>query len=134
MKCDGCDKVFCSSHFRYESHSCSSNRIRNHQVPLCPLCGEPVPTAPGVEPDRTVSQHIDQQCRSDDRKIFTNRCCFEKCKKKELIPFNCSQCKQNYCLRHRHSADHNCKGSKAIINNEQEQKRTTAMYVKARIY
>lgn len=118
MKCDACNQVFCSSHFNYEQHSCASGLRKDYQVPLCPLCGEPVPTAPGVEPDLTVGEHIDKQCKSDSRKIFTNQCSHKSCKRKELIPVNCSQCKKNFCLRHRHTADHQCQGS-AIATNKQ---------------
>lgn len=132
MKCDACKQVFCSSHFNYEQHNCASGMRKDYQVPLCPLCGEPVPTAPGVEPDLTVGQHIDQQCKSDSRKIFTNRCSYKSCKRKELIPVNCSQCKRNFCLRHRHTADHECQATAAKANNvksELEDKRTMAAYV-----
>ncbi|XP_037820484.1 AN1-type zinc finger protein 2A [Lucilia sericata] len=124
MKCDACNQVFCSSHFNYEQHNCASGLRKDYQVPLCPLCGEPVPTAPGVEPDLTVGQHIDQQCKSDSRKIFTNRCSYKNCKRKELIPVNCSQCKRNFCLRHRHTADHECQSSS--LKNETDQKRNMA--------
>lgn len=119
MKCDACNQVFCSSHFNYELHKCSSGLRKDYQVPLCPLCGEPVPTAPGVEPDLTVGQHIDKQCKSDSRKIFINRCSYKSCKRKELIPVNCSQCKRNFCLRHRHTTDHQCQGSANATNTKQ---------------
>jgi len=29
---------------------------------------------------------------------------------KELIPVKCDKCHQNYCLRHRFEADHDCQG------------------------
>lgn len=109
VKCDSCDKVFCATHYNYERHNCPGAHKKNFQVPICPLCGEPVPTAPGVEPDLTVSQHIDKQCKSDSKKIYTNRCHAKGCKRKELIPVQCSQCKLNFCLRHRHTSDHDCK-------------------------
>lgn len=85
-------------------------RPKDVQVPICPLCDQPVPTSPDTSPDVTVSRHIDQNCSSTKSKIFTNKCNFEKCKKKELIPFMCSVCKQNFCLSHRHTADHKCEG------------------------
>ncbi|KAH8376645.1 hypothetical protein KR093_000589 [Drosophila rubida] len=116
VKCDSCDKVFCASHYNYERHNCPGAHKKNFQVPICPLCGEPVPTAPGVEPDLTVSQHIDKQCQSDSKKIYTNRCHAKGCKRKELIPVQCSQCKLNFCLRHRHSSDHDCKPATATNN------------------
>ncbi|XP_017004117.2 AN1-type zinc finger protein 2A [Drosophila takahashii] len=108
VKCDSCDKVFCASHYNYDRHSCPSAHRKNVQVPICPLCREPVPTPPGVEPDVTVGQHIDQQCKSESKKIYTNRCHAKGCKRKELIPVTCSQCHLNFCLRHRHTSDHDC--------------------------
>ncbi|XP_017105726.1 AN1-type zinc finger protein 2A [Drosophila bipectinata] len=108
VKCDSCDKVFCASHYNYERHSCPGAHRKNVQVPICPLCREPVPTPPGVEPDVTVGQHIDQQCKSESKKIYTNRCHAKGCKRKELVPVKCSQCHLNFCLRHRHTSDHDC--------------------------
>lgn len=110
MKCDSCDKVFCSEHFSYIKHSCPGAHKKDIQVPVCPLCGEPVPTPRGTSPDESVGQHIDRYCKSDTKKIFTNRCSFKNCKKKELIPVTCSTCNLNFCLRHRHSVDHDCTG------------------------
>lgn len=89
-------------------HKCTSAHKKDVQVPACPLCGEPVPTPRGISPDMTVGQHIDQYCKSDKTKIFTNKCTFRGCKKKELIPVQCGQCKLNFCLRHRHTTDHEC--------------------------
>ncbi|XP_017025951.1 AN1-type zinc finger protein 2A [Drosophila kikkawai] len=108
VKCDSCDKVFCASHYNYERHNCPGAYKKNVQVPICPLCREPVPTPPGVEPDVTVGQHIDQQCKSESKKIYTNRCHAKGCKRKELIPVKCSACHLNFCLRHRHTSDHDC--------------------------
>ena len=59
-----------------------------------------------------VGQHIDNDC-SDQRsgsakRKVTNKCNVKGCKERELIPLLCSECKRNYCLRHRHSADHDC--------------------------
>lgn len=28
----------------------------------------------------------------------------------QLIPVNCDKCHQNFCLKHRHELDHQCKG------------------------
>ncbi|XP_055586596.1 AN1-type zinc finger protein 2A [Uranotaenia lowii] len=108
MKCDACGAIFCSEHFSYQTHSCPSAYKKDVQVPICPLCSEPVPTPRDVSPDITVGAHIDQYCKSEKNKIYTNRCTFKNCKKKELVPFNCTVCKMNYCLKHRHTADHEC--------------------------
>ncbi|XP_001648956.2 AN1-type zinc finger protein 2A [Aedes aegypti] len=111
MKCDACGEIFCSEHFSYQTHSCHSAYKKDVQVPICPLCGEPVPTARDVSPDVTVGAHIDQFCKSERKKIYTNRCSFKTCKKKELVPFSCGVCKRNYCLKHRHTVDHECQGA-----------------------
>ncbi|XP_078481947.1 uncharacterized protein LOC100182904 isoform X1 [Ciona intestinalis] len=41
---------------------------------------------------------------------YSNRCSAPKCKQHELMPVICNDCRLNYCLRHRHPIDHNCKG------------------------
>ncbi|XP_058811868.1 AN1-type zinc finger protein 2A [Topomyia yanbarensis] len=113
MKCDACGDIFCSDHFSYRTHSCPSAYKKDVQVPICPLCGEPVPTARDVSPDVTVGAHIDQFCKSEKKKIYTNRCSYKTCKKKELIPVSCGVCKRNYCLKHRHTSDHECAGAQS---------------------
>lgn len=105
-----------SDHFSYLKHKCTSAHKKDVQVPVCPLCSEPVPTPRGVSPDMTVGQHIDQYCKSNKTKIFTNRCSFRGCKKKELVPVHCGQCKMNFCLRHRHATDHECNPKAARSN------------------
>lgn len=113
MKCDACGAIFCSEHFSYQTHSCPSAARKDVQVPICPLCSEPVPTPRDVSPDVTVGAHIDQFCRSEKKKIYTNRCTFRNCKKKELVPVSCTVCRQNFCLKHRHTSDHDCPGQPA---------------------
>lgn len=111
MKCDACGAIFCSEHFSYQTHFCPSAFRKDVQVPICPLCSEPVPTPRDVSPDVTVGAHMDQFCRSEKKKIYTNRCTFRNCKKKELIPVSCTVCRANFCLKHRHTTDHDCPGS-----------------------
>ena len=43
-------------------------------------------------------------------KVYTNRCAKKGCKKKELLPMTCENCRQNFCIRHRHETDHDCAG------------------------
>ncbi|XP_046394675.1 AN1-type zinc finger protein 2A-like [Ischnura elegans] len=113
MKCDACDSVFCHEHFSYRSHECPSAYQKDVQVPVCPLCNVPVPFKRGQLPDIAVGAHIDNDCQSDPacsrRKVFTNRCNVKNCKQKELVPVQCRDCKLNYCLKHRHPQDHQCK-------------------------
>ncbi|RMZ94124.1 AN1-type zinc finger 2B isoform X1 [Brachionus plicatilis] len=114
FRCDSCKKIYCKDHFHYTQHSCDQTglKIKDFQVPLCPLCNQPVPYKRNELPDVAMSAHIDRDCNSDPaeerRKIFTNKCFLKGCKHKELIPFNCNKCKKNYCLRHRHETDHDC--------------------------
>ncbi|XP_049286324.1 AN1-type zinc finger protein 2A [Anopheles funestus] len=117
MKCDACGAIFCSDHFSYKDHACPSAYKKDVQVPICPLCGDPVPTPRDVSPDVTVGAHIDRFCKSDRKKIYTNRCSYRNCKKKELIPVNCSVCRLNFCLKHRHTTDHDCAGPAAGQRN-----------------
>ncbi|XP_062554385.1 AN1-type zinc finger protein 2A [Armigeres subalbatus] len=143
MKCDACGEIFCSEHFSYQTHSCHSSYKKDVQVPICPLCSEPVPTARDVSPDVTVGAHIDQFCKSEKKKIYTNRCSFKNCKKKELVPFSCGVCKQNYCLKHRHTVDHECQGAsrgapqrslaaQAALQRQQLSSRSTPQSVQSR--
>lgn len=98
-----------SEHYSYVQHDCPAANKRDNQVPVCPCCMKPVPSVKGEE-DRAVSEHIDRYCKTET-KIYTNSCSFGKCKKRELVPFNCSSCQRNFCLKHRHADVHDCKKS-----------------------
>lgn len=41
--------------------------------------------------------------------IFTNKCSKGGCKQKEMMRVTCDQCQLNFCLKHRHPLDHDCK-------------------------
>lgn len=114
MKCDACSQIFCKNHIKYISHGCEEGYKKDVQVPVCPLCNEPVPGRRDEAPDIRVSEHIDRDCQSDKavkkRKVFANKCSKKGCKQKELMPLICDSCRLNFCLKHRHSLDHDCKG------------------------
>lgn len=113
MKCDACQEIFCKDHITYATHKCTSAYKKDVQVPVCPLCNTPIPVKRGEMPDIKVGEHIDRDCKSDPaqrkRKIFTNKCSKGGCKQKEMIRVTCDQCHSNYCLKHRHPLDHDCK-------------------------
>lgn len=113
MKCDACEEIFCKDHISYAQHSCTSAYKKDIQVPVCPLCNMPVPVKRGEMPDVKVGEHMDRDCKSDPSrrkgKIFTNKCMHHGCKQKEMIKVTCDQCHQNFCLKHRHPLDHDCK-------------------------
>ncbi|KAM9784926.1 AN1-type zinc finger protein 2A isoform X2 [Syngnathus typhle] len=113
MKCDACQEIFCKDHVTYAHHKCTSSYKKDVQVPVCPLCNIPIPIKRGEMPDIKVGEHIDRDCKSDPaqrkRKIFTNKCSKGGCKQKEMMRVTCDQCHLNYCLKHRHPLDHDCK-------------------------
>ncbi|KAM8825492.1 AN1-type zinc finger protein 2A isoform 1-T1 [Synchiropus picturatus] len=113
MRCDACQDIFCKDHITYAHHKCSSSYKKDVQVPVCPLCNTPIPVKRGEMPDIKVGEHIDRDCKSDPaqrkRKIFTNKCSRSGCKQKEMMRVTCDQCHLNYCLKHRHPLDHECK-------------------------
>ncbi|XP_078713366.1 AN1-type zinc finger protein 2B [Lampetra fluviatilis] len=109
MRCDACELIFCKDHFSYSHHRCASAYRKDVQVPVCPLCNKPVPVGRGETPDVRVGQHMDQECQSTrTTKIYTNRCSQKGCKQKELVKVVCDSCQNNFCLKHRHPADHEC--------------------------
>ncbi|KAM3916805.1 AN1-type zinc finger protein 2B [Leptodactylus fuscus] len=120
LKCDACEQIFCKDHITYALHSCSSAYKKDVQVPVCPLCNIPIPVKRGQTPDIVVGEHIDRDCKSDPaqqkRKIFTNKCGKPGCKQKELMKVICEDCHGNFCLKHRHPLDHECKGKSAPIS------------------
>ncbi|XP_054262181.1 AN1-type zinc finger protein 2A [Macrosteles quadrilineatus] len=122
VKCDACEEIFCHEHMRYAAHSCSSAYKKDVQVPVCPLCNTPIPVRRGEPPDIAVGAHIDTDCQSDPaknkRKVFTNKCSKKGCKGKEVVRVVCNECSLNFCLRHRHTADHNCQGRQAAARNK----------------
>eukprot|EP00092_Neocalanus_flemingeri_P027087 GFUD01029373.1.p1 GENE.GFUD01029373.1~~GFUD01029373.1.p1 ORF type:complete len:285 (+),score=84.37 GFUD01029373.1:343-1197(+) len=116
MKCDACSKLFCTDHLPYDDHKCNSLYKKNIQVPVCPLCNTPIPVPRGTVPDLAVSAHIEQNCQKKSKeKVFNNKCNKPKCKKKELIACICNGCHLNFCLTHRHTADHDCKGPQKSV-------------------
>eukprot|EP00066_Takifugu_rubripes_P002724 XP_003964828.1 PREDICTED: AN1-type zinc finger protein 2A isoform X1 [Takifugu rubripes] len=113
MRCDACQEIFCKDHITYANHKCTSSYKKDIQVPVCPLCNIPIPVKRGEMPDIKVGEHIDRDCKSDPaqrkRKIFTNKCSKGGCKQKEMMRVTCDQCHLNFCLKHRHPLDHDCK-------------------------
>lgn len=120
MKCDVCQAIFCKDHFPYDKHSCEKAYLKDAQVPVCPLCNQPIPSKRGQLPDIAVGEHIDKECQDDRagqarKKNDPNRCRLKGCKQRNLVPVLCSECKMNFCMRHRHPQDHECDPRSARI-------------------
>ncbi|KAK0419235.1 hypothetical protein QR680_014031 [Steinernema hermaphroditum] len=111
-RCNACNKEFCQTHVAYDQHECESAHLKDIRVPVCPLCSKPVPTGRNENADLKVSEHIDRDCQADPAKkiAYKNRCSVKGCRKKELIPITCPDCRQNFCITHRHTTDHKCPG------------------------
>ncbi|XP_034640564.1 AN1-type zinc finger protein 2A isoform X1 [Trachemys scripta elegans] len=120
LKCDACKEVFCKDHITYDQHKCTSSYKKDVQVPVCPLCNTPIPVRRGEMPDIVVGAHMDRDCKYDPtqqkQRIFTNKCLKEGCKRKEMMKLVCNQCCGNFCIKHRHPLDHDCKGAGRSIS------------------
>ncbi|XP_034935779.1 AN1-type zinc finger protein 2A [Chelonus insularis] len=117
LKCDACESIFCTDHISYSGHSCPSAYKKDVQVPVCPLCNVPISLKRGDPPDLAVGLHMDNDCQSDKakKKVFTNKCSSKGCKIKEIVRVDCNECGKNYCLKHRHPADHHCVGREEAV-------------------
>lgn len=126
IKCDSCSEVFCIQHYKYDAHNCEKAKQKDVQVPVCPLCSQPVASKRDQLPDIAVSQHIDQYCTRNDLLPSSSRkkppsslqaCTFKSCKQKDLIYLECSDCRSKYCIKHRHPSDHSCSGPPTVAAN-----------------
>ncbi|CAG8619970.1 33875_t:CDS:2, partial [Racocetra persica] len=61
IKCQYCKKEFCFNHSKPSEHNCSDAPSGDgERVPICPLCGVPVPIVRGEDPNikqRVVIHH-----------------------------------------------------------------------------
>lgn len=129
VKCDCCKQVYCLHHYQYDKHQCKDAGHRtNNQVPVCPLCSQPVVGRRNEMPDIAMSQHIDIYCSGNElikgkrQKIKTNlqACSFRSCKQKDLIYIECTDCMHKFCVKHRHPNDHQCvKPTRSTIMSNQ---------------
>lgn len=124
VKCDACAQVFCLRHYKYDTHNCEKAKNKDIQVPVCPLCSQPVNSKRNELPDIAVSQHIDQYCKQNDKiknqikkpKTNLQACDFKSCKQKDLIYLECKDCRLKFCIKHRHPSDHSCSGPAFAAN------------------
>uniref|UniRef100_A0A6G1SHY4 AN1-type zinc finger protein 2B n=1 Tax=Aceria tosichella TaxID=561515 RepID=A0A6G1SHY4_9ACAR len=121
VKCDACSSVFCLEHYRYERHNCDKAKNKDFQVPVCPLCMEPVVAKRDQLPDIAVSEHIDKFCKENEmlktnlrakKKTDLQACSHKSCRQKDVIYLECGDCKSKFCIKHRHPTDHCCPGPK----------------------
>jgi len=108
-RCDCCFATFCGECASYDAHDCPGKYKKNRTVPVCPLCQEAVPCRPGEDPNQKMEEHIASGCTKPMKAaVFTHRCNYGKCKKKELVQCICKGCGLNHCIKHRQPDAHRC--------------------------
>lgn len=94
---------------------CGGDFCKDHSLPSCHGC---------VEEDRRKKEEE----VPGDVSFSRHPCQFEGCKGGELTPVLCPKCGLNFCLAHRHQADHSCRALTPPDNSTQE---ATAARIKA---
>lgn len=124
--CSACRETFCMEHYKFSTHNCAKAKEYDKQVPVCPLCSQPVTgTRPNEPPDIVVSHHIDKFCKANESiknnllkpKTNLQACEFRSCKQRDLIYLECSDCLSKFCIKHRHPTDHSCPGPSILKHN-----------------
>ena len=111
MKCKACSKLFCSSHIKYDDHSCKEAYKFDYKIPTCLLCNQVIEFQRGKDLDLCLAEHM-QKCEEESKrskKQINNKCAILHCKSKEIIPFECNNCNKKFCIKHRMQEDHECK-------------------------
>ncbi|RKP02775.1 hypothetical protein CXG81DRAFT_24563 [Caulochytrium protostelioides] len=134
--CPGCQKDFCNEHGPADAHACPTPALVDVRAPVCPLCDAILPVQRDRSPDAQVDAHIVAGCPngpygakaaagpaaagpaaaaspSPPRSTApappsSSRCTVRGCKKRDLAGAKCPQCRQPFCLGHRHPPDHAC--------------------------
>ena len=108
--CEFCKKSYCGNHRKPKEHLCEDVINRDSMLPRCPLCEKYLAKGGLTENDNDqIEKHIISGCQiliATKRK--KQRCSQNRCKQITIIPFNCSNCYGNFCVKHRHPGDHNC--------------------------
>ena len=68
--CDACGKCHCAEHRSYDGHSCTERYKKNHIIPRCPICNEPVSYKLGEDPNIKMNEHISANCRGTCRYLL----------------------------------------------------------------
>ena len=114
--CDSCKAPFCVDHFQPDRHNCKSRIIKDSKLPQCPLCNKYIEKGTkNVDDNTQVERHIMSGCTAlVVQKPKKNRCSEARCKVHSPIPFSCSNCYRQFCVKHRHPGDHKCMISKNV--------------------
>lgn len=109
IECKYCNVVFCSEHFKTESHNCQAVDKYFKKVLVCPFCEESFKQDLNYSEEDNLAIHQAAKCKG---KIIKKEsfCHQPKCKQKlsDLNSYCCKGCTSKYCLKHRLREDHGC--------------------------
>ena len=112
FRCGLCEKTFCLDHRKPADHSCPVP-IPDNTTVFCPICKAAILVrfSEGENAQQNLAEHANSKCR---KHALPNKpkyaCGVEKCKKQSDVPFDCSICEKQFCLRHRAPDNHECTG------------------------
>ena len=109
FKCKHCDESYCLEHRTCASHKCEKEPKQDAKTieVECPLCLKHLVFQRDSSIDEKVDEHIRRGCNVNAAKL-SRRCCLATCKRVELMPLDCRQCKMHFCIKHRMPEDHRC--------------------------
>lgn len=106
FECSKCKGMFCLDHRTIESHQCKHIKDNDRKAPVCPKCKQVLiiksPT------DDALERHLKSGCTSLVSTGVKKKCSKNGCGNDEYIPFKCSACRKNYCVKHRFPCQHAC--------------------------
>lgn len=127
--CDGCAVPLCKDCVNFHTKTCEHcSKIDLHTMPTCPICDQSIilPTATSLSETRRqrvaaiearISHHIESGCKlftpaaAKQRTKSRKRCKVKGCKNKLLLGgCVCDGCGHTFCMAHRFTSDHKCRG------------------------
>lgn len=104
--CYKCKGVFCLEHRTMEAHQCRHAEDDNRIAQVCPKCKQVLIVKSPT--DDALGRHLKSGCTKNVSTRIKIRCSIKGCGNGEYIPFKCSVCRKNYCVKHRFPCQHSC--------------------------
>jgi len=89
------------------THNCKCKQPLEFHASTCDACCEGLCQGHLL----TDQHHYQENCKMNKREkpvAFQYKCDRPRCRKTELVACVCCDCKQNFCIPHRHPWDHGC--------------------------
>lgn len=116
VRCDACEKTYCSEHFKYEAHQCTKGMVaraaKDKRVIVCPLCAKAVPLVASEDENAVWERHAtSNECQPAPTPVAKPRCPVAGCKEKltTISTFACGSCGKKVCMKHRYEDAHECR-------------------------